>query len=88
MRETPRDIRCEVMGISPPVREGSSMVPSQETIVYDSIKFTNKLGRFIEKNRNTKKPRNPPFWNPSLKQMYKEASKAEKDFCNCKGNKP
>ena len=64
------------------------MIPSQETIDkrYDTFiqvhekEMSNKLGRFKEKNGNTKKPRNPPFWNLTLKQMDKEATIAKKRF--------
>ena len=49
--------------------------------------MSSKLQRLkTSPKKSQSKKRNPHFWDDKIKQLYKEVSKAEKDFCNCKGD--
>ena len=84
-----------VNDVSAFIRDVSSIRHSQEAIndLYSRFvqvhenEMSSKLQRLkTSPKKSQSKKRNPPFWDDKIKQLYKEVSKAEKDFCNCKGD--
>ena len=74
------------------IRESMSKVPSQESVdqLYEKfiqvheIEMENKLNKIKNNsNKRSTRHRKPSFVDSKLEELYKEACRAEKDFCRC-----